>query len=146
MWGDSALAVDPGFYDAWVSRGFNRLLMGDTAGARADAILAAQLPSGSHLPEQALLVVVDVRTGQLTAARQRLARMTRGLDLSRPGPFQASLIAWALLAVGEREQALALLERVQPRGASLWFWLQTPGFDAVRSQPRFQRIVKESKR
>src|SRR3989442_10796320 len=33
--------------------------------------------------------------------------MMRGLDLSRPGPFQASLIAWALLAVGEREQALA---------------------------------------
>jgi hypothetical protein len=90
--------------------------------------------------------VVDVRTGQVAAGRQRLAHMMRGLDLSRPGPFQASLIAWALLAGGEQEQALALLERVQPRGASLWFWLQTPGFDSVRSQPRFQRIVEESQR
>jgi len=146
MWGDSALAVDPGFYDAWVSRGFYRLFMGDTAGARADAIVATRLPSGSHVPEQALLVVVDARTGQVAAARQRLAHMTRGLDLSRPGPFQASLVAWAFLAVGEQEQALALLERVQPRGASLRFWLQTPGFDSVRSQPRFQRIVEESQR
>src|SRR5438876_34724 len=48
MWGDSALAVDPGFYDAWVSRGFYRLFLGDTAGARADAIVAARLPSWSR--------------------------------------------------------------------------------------------------
>jgi len=146
LWTDSALAVDPGFYDAWVFRGFNRLLMGDTAGALADALVAAQLPSGSHLSDQTLLVVVDARAGHVATARRRLARMMRELDVTRPGPLEGTLLAWALFATGETEHGMTLLERVQPRGASLWFWLQSPGFDAVRSQPRFRRIVEESKR
>jgi len=146
LWSDSALAVDPGFYDAWVSRGFNRLLMGDTAGARADASVAAHLPSGSHIPDQTLSVVVDARAGRVAAARRQLGRMMEGLDLRSPGPLQGSLLAWGLLATGQAEQGMSLLERVQPRGASLWFWLRSPGFDAVRSQPRFRRIVEESQR
>src|SRR5437773_5177806 len=47
-WADSALSVDPGFYDAYVSRGFYRLFLGDSAGAHADAQVALQLPTGSH--------------------------------------------------------------------------------------------------
>jgi len=144
VWTDSALAVDPGFYDAWVSRGFNRLAVGDTGGARADAGVAANLPSGSHLPEQTLLVMLDARAGHVGLARQRIGRMTPGFDLNRPGPLPGVLLTWAFLAVGEREQALALLERVQPRGASLSYWLRAPGFDSVRDQPRFRRIVEES--
>ena len=146
LWSDSALAVDPGFYDAWVSHGFNRLLMGDTAGARADASVAAHLPSGSHLPDQTLSVLVDARAGRVAAGRRRLARMMEGLDLRSPGPLQGSLLAWGLVATGQAEQGMSLLERVQPRGASLWFWLRSPGFDAVRSQPRFRGIVEESQR
>jgi TolB-like protein/tetratricopeptide (TPR) repeat protein len=144
MWGDSALAVDSEFYDAWVSRGFNRVLMGDTVGARADALDAARLPSGSHFSDQILLVIVEARAGRMTDARRGLGQLRRGLDLRRPGPLPGSLLAWAAVAVGEQEQGLTLLERVQPRGASLWFWLQSPGFDSVRSNPRFRRIVEES--
>jgi len=40
---------------------------------------------------------------------------------------------------------LALLERVRPRGARLWSGLRAPDFDALRSDPRFQRLVEESR-
>ena len=143
---DSALTVDPGFYDGWVARGFNRMLTDDTAGARSDAIVAARLPSGSHLSDETLLVLLEARAGRIAVARRRLGQIMQGLDLSRPGPLQGSLLAWALLAVGEQERGLSLLERVTPRGAALWFWLRSPGFDPVRSQPRFKRIVEESAR
>ena len=86
--------------------------------------------------------MLDARAGHVALARQRIARMTARFDLRRPGPLPGVLLSWAFLAVGEREQGLALLERVQPRGASLSYWLRAPGFDAVRDEPRFRRVVE----
>jgi hypothetical protein len=54
------------------------------------------------------------------------------------------LVAQALVAVGDRERALDVLERVQPRGAALWFWLRPAGFDALRADLRFERLVAGS--
>jgi hypothetical protein len=51
----------------------------------------------------------------------------------------------ALVALGEHDAAIDLLERVQPRGAKLWFGLRMPEFDAVRAHPRFQRLVAEAR-
>ncbi len=143
-WTDSALAVDPGFYEAYVSRGFYRLFSGDTAGARADAQLAMQLLSGSHLGEETLLVLIDSRERRMLAARARATRMLQALGPGRPSPLQGSLVAQALVAVGDRERALDVLERVQPRGAALWFWLRPASFDDLRTDPRFVRLVAGS--
>jgi eukaryotic-like serine/threonine-protein kinase len=143
-WTDSALAVDPGFYDAYVSRGFYRLFSGDTTGARADAQVAMQLPAGNHLGDETLLVLVDARTGKMAAARARAERMERALGPARPSPLQGSLVSQALVAVGDRERALGVLERVEPRGAALWFWLRPAAFDALRTDHRFMRLVAES--
>jgi hypothetical protein len=40
---------------------------------------------------------------------------------------------------------LDYLERVEPRGHVFWFTLQDPLFDAVRADPRFQRLVDETR-
>ena len=144
-WADSALAVDQGFYDAWVSRGFYRLFLGDSAGARADATVAARLPSGSHLSDRILLVLVDARSGHVAAARRTLDGLLGRLDASHPSPLQGPLVALALISVGDRQRGIELLERVEPRGAALWFWLRFPGFDTVRSDARFQRLVEQSR-
>lgn len=144
-WTDSALAVDPGFYEAYVSRGFYRLFSGDTAGARADAEVALQLPSGSHLGEETLLVLIGARERRMPAARARATQMLQALGSGRPSPLQGSLVAQALVAVGDRERALAVLERVRPRGAALWFWLRPAGFDPLRADPRFVHLVAESR-
>jgi hypothetical protein len=51
----------------------------------------------------------------------------------------------ALLAYGERERALIILEAWKPRGPALWFWLRWPSLDPLRQEPRFMRIVEESR-
>jgi TolB-like protein/Flp pilus assembly protein TadD len=144
-WTDSALAVDPGFYEAYVARGFYRLFAGDTAGARADVQVAAQLPSGVHLAEQTLLALIETREGRVPAARQRSERMLHALGAHRPTPLQGSLVAQALAAAGERAQALDVLERVEPRGAALWFWLRPAGLDPLRSDRRFVALVAQAR-
>jgi hypothetical protein len=48
------------------------------------------------------------------------------------------------VALREPDRALELLERVRPRGARLWYYLRAPEFDAIRSNPRFARLVAES--
>ena len=144
-WADSALAVDQGFYDAWVSRGFYRLLLGDTAGARADALVAARLPSGGHVSDRTLLAMVDGRTGHVRAAQRSVQGLLEALDTSHPSPLQGPLVALAFITLGDPERGLDVLERVRPRGAALWFWLRFAGFDPVRSDSRFQRVVEESR-
>jgi hypothetical protein len=56
-------------------------------------------------------------------------------------PREQSLIALVAMA-GERDRALGLLERVRPRSAWLWSYLVLPGFDTIRSDPRFMRVVE----
>jgi TolB-like protein/Tfp pilus assembly protein PilF len=143
-WADSALTTDPGFYDAYVSRGFYRLLLGDTAGASADAQVASQFAAGSHLSDETLQVLIEARTSRTTAARQRVARLLAAADTIAPAPLAGTLLARALLAIGDRERAVDLLERIRPQGAALWFWLRFHWFDGIRSDPRFARIVRSA--
>ena len=51
----------------------------------------------------------------------------------------------ALAALGQHERALDFLERVQPRGVLRWDVLKAPEFDSIRSHPRFQSLVGESR-
>ena len=48
-------------------------------------------------------------------------------------------------AAGQLGAALDWLERVSPRGVTLWSALQFPQVDALRAEPRFQRVVDESR-
>jgi hypothetical protein len=51
----------------------------------------------------------------------------------------------ALLATGQRDRALALLEKVKPVGPWLWSYLVFPDFDSVRHDPRFERVYRASR-
>jgi len=48
------------------------------------------------------------------------------------------------VALGLEDQAIALIERARPRGATLWFYLTASGFDPIRSEPRFQKVFAEA--
>jgi len=54
--------------------------------------------------------------------------------------------ATALVAVGDHDRAVEVLERVRPRGPHLWHDLQWIGLDPLRTNPRFQRIMATSLR
>src|SRR6266571_1644078 len=80
------------------------------------------------------------------ATRARLDALEREIESAgRPTVTDAAWVGRALVALGNPDRALDLLERVRPRGARLWFYLRSAEFDAVRSNPRFRRLVEESK-
>lgn len=139
---DSAVAVDPEFPAAYPARARLRLLDGDTAGALADAQTAARLTPSVPVP---FLVVVLAR-GDTARAAVALRDMLATTDSAFPrtatyGPGFAA----ALLALGRRDDAVAVLERITFRDYQLYGELQYPEFDPLREDPRFQRIFEQAR-
>jgi serine/threonine-protein kinase len=146
-WYDSALVVNPGYLYAFNNRARIRLALGDTAGARRDA--EALLRVGAEdmrLRGQITLALFEAASGDTAAARMRVPAALRLLaDSMRPSPNEATRVAPVFIATGEPERALRLLEHVSPRGMHLWWLLQSWEFDPLRGNPRFQRLVEESR-
>lgn len=139
---DSAIAVDPEFQPAYQGRARLRLLEGDTAGALADVQVATRLTPG--VPT---LVGVGVAARSDTA---RAAAMLREiLAASDPAYLRTTLYggnyAVALLALGRREEAIGVLERLPLRDYALYAELQNPEFDPLRSDPRFQQLFEQAR-
>src|SRR6266550_1889136 len=144
-WADSALAIDPGADYAYVLRAVAEFRLGKPAEARADAETAARLRSGFRVPGEAVLALLELQAADTSAARTRIERLER--EVRSTGNQTVTDAAWvgrALVALRESDRALALLERVRPRGARLWFYLRAPEFDAIRSTARFEKLVGES--
>ena len=142
-WLDSAAAVNPGFYQAYLERAALRLATGDTTGARADAQTAVRLRPGSDpLAGEEVLLALDLRSGDSAGARTRLTL----LRTAAPGPAEAGVhqaTAWAalLVAAGRNQEALAFLERARVAPAHLRMHLEEPRFDALRKDLRAQRLM-----
>ncbi len=145
-WTDSALTVDPGFHDGYALRGLSRLYIGDISGARADAETALRIAPGEPPLEQSVLAQLEVRAGDTVAARGRVDRLlTEASDRPDVNLFYGRHIAAALVALGDHERALEVLERIRPRGGRLGLFLRSPEFDALSPYSRFQRLVEESR-
>jgi TolB-like protein len=145
---DSAVVVAPASANAWAWLLEARLLSGDTARARRDAGVVGQLLSDDPLPQlfAARLAAGARDTVAMRARRGWLVTWTDTMDVNEWGPgYVAPFIVAALLALGERERALRVLESLQPRNPSLGFWLRWPTCDPLRGDPRFQRLVEESR-
>jgi len=67
------------------------------------------------------------------------------VDPLHPSPRDARYVGPALLATVGENRLLEFLERVEPRRATLWFDLRLPEYDSVRADPRFRRLVEESR-
>lgn len=140
---DSVLALDPASANAYIIRALDRLKLGDTAGARADRTnLERVIPVGAELGTRAQAARLTLAMGDTAGARER-ARAILG-DLPPSGPIHprvAGLVAAVLYAVGDREDALALLERAPP-GAAVW---QSRGGAEWLTDPRIQRVFEASR-
>lgn len=143
---DSSVAVDAEFYAGYSLRTWIRLRLGDSAGARADALTAMRLsPVGEEYYGLAPRAAVAAADGD-TALAQRLMQQALVPFANRPlGPVPAMMLVSGLVSAGQRALALDWIERVEPRGALLWWALQYPQFDPLRGEPRFQRVVDESR-
>ncbi len=145
LWVDSTLALDPSFHFVLAMRALVRLQLADSLGALADA-QAALRGAEEPLYGEAALAIVQARLGDTVAARaraERLAATALGAD-----PVSWHLVpfaAAALVALGDHDRALDLVERIRPRGAHLATDLQLPQLDPIRAHPRFQRVLEESR-
>jgi TolB-like protein/DNA-binding SARP family transcriptional activator/Flp pilus assembly protein TadD len=136
-WLDSALAVDPAADYARSDRAFVRIWLGDATGARDDAL---------RLNDQALLAILDMRAGDSAQARSRMREALHDVGRSDQVTVAAAWnVSMALVALGEPTTALDLLDRVQPRGPSLWYLLRMPGFDAVATDRRYRHLIEETR-
>ena len=145
-WLDSAVAVDPTFAFAYPFRSAVHTSLGDTAEAHADAEMALRLSGGYRLPGEAALVLLDAHAGRLPAARRRASTLeSLMLNGRHPVYREGVYVAAALVAAGESDRALDVLERIRPHGAELWAALRAPWLDPIRDRPRFRRLVAESR-
>ncbi len=143
-WQDSVLSVEPGFAYIYAWRALSRLTVGQTSQARADAELAIRLGSGPY--GEAALAAVEAHQGDSVSGRRRVDRLLReAVDSLRPHFRVARFIGLALVALNEHDRAIDLLERVRPRDWQLSLSLRYAGFDPIRADPRFQRLVEESR-
>jgi len=145
-WMDSALVVDPTFAYGYAFRALVRLHLGNVPGALADAQTAIRIGGTDRVYGEAALVVVQARLGDTVAARAGAARLATALSAQRVGIEAGWFTATALVAVGDHDRAVEVLERVRPRGPHLWHDLQWIGLDPLRTNPRFQRIMATSLR
>jgi tetratricopeptide (TPR) repeat protein len=142
---DKAIAVDERFVHAYVRRCLARLHLADAEGARMDAARSVALGEPGYAGGVVALAMVDIHDGDVTAARTRVDEFIREhVATGAPRFGHALWLPIALIAIGDHDRALDLIDHVQPRRAEVWAWLRLSEYDAVRTHPRFQRILHES--
>lgn len=144
-WFDSAVAIAPEVPYPWAVRAVERLQAGEAAGALADADRALALDDSYATPALAARALALQRLGREAEARAELERIMASLVApSAPSPTDALFVGLALVAMDRQGEFLDLLESVRPRGRTLWFYLDRPGFDSLRGNPRFDGVASEA--
>ena len=65
------------------------------------------------------------------------------MRLSQREPVQARVFAWAYAGVGDTEQTLTCLEKeYAEHSAEMTSLRVSPGYDFLRGDPRFQRLLE----
>lgn len=142
---DSAVVANPRAGQPYVLRALTRARRGELRFAWADAETGGRL--GWPLWGQAASAVVDAQARDTASARQRAMTVSKAAAAwgAEPQQWTGEYLAIALVAGGETKRALDLLERVQPRGARLWFALTAPEFAPLRKNQRFRDLLAASR-
>jgi TolB-like protein/DNA-binding winged helix-turn-helix (wHTH) protein/Tfp pilus assembly protein PilF len=133
----SVLEMDPDFprahliQHAFVEKGM-------FAEARAD--LEKERPKMAAPWYWCNLAYIYGRSGQTAKARYALHEL---LQDSQHKPVDARIIAWAYAGLGDKDQALAWLEKAYAQHSNELTALKVdPGYDNLRSDPRFQTLLR----
>jgi adenylate cyclase len=134
-WADSAGALEANVY-ALIQQFWASFFVGDMGRARAAADSIRRVFGDPDLADLVAAVAGDTVARQSTL--HYASELTRHTDL---GSASDAALRYALL--GQPELAIDALERVRSSGLWLWATTRVPGFDALRSNPRFQRLVEQ---
>jgi len=137
---NDAINNDPLYPPAWSLRGVLRARHRDLRYAWADAETATRLGSG-FLGESGS-AIIDLISRDTTRARERLTDLwqtvrNQGTVNARDG----HALAAALIALGDTQRAIDVLESVHPRGPWYAAALRDPTFDKARGSARFRSLV-----
>ncbi len=133
------LELDPNFPVAHLSLGQAYAQKHKYPEAVAELQKAVSLTSRSSGPLQALGYAYAV-SGRTAEARSILGELT---ELSKHRYVPRYRIAILYAGLGEREQALAWLERALEEREALAFLNVDPYWDGLRSEPRFQSLLRQ---
>ncbi len=129
-----------------------RAALGDARGAAREASAAVLFSTGRERSlALAALAEMEARVGEKELASQYLHTALQEVGGSATvlpdvlGIGQTWNLALAAAAVGEPDLAIALLERTRPKGPWLWSYLILEGFDGLRGDPRFKKLLDESR-
>jgi TolB-like protein/Tfp pilus assembly protein PilF len=143
-WIDSAVSLHPEASFFYTEQAFIALAMGDTATARraGDNVGSHGNPRG----REEILAMLEARAGDTASARRRVASVDSALAGRDCWVSHDCLeLAMALASVGSRERALDVLERITPHDGWLAYWMTAPRFDPISQEPRYQRLLQESR-
>ena len=91
------------------------------------------------------LAAVEAYSGDTASARRRMAQAVIPF-VGRPvPPGVVQVLAFGFTASGDRDSALAWIERGRPRGALMWWSLLYPALESLHGDPRFQRLLEENR-
>lgn len=139
-----ALEIDNTFWPALAQRSAANSLIGRHTEALSDARRAAALGDG-HPLALAVLAIAYAKVGRDAEARQTEREMREAEAAGQH--VSPTLRAGVLVALGEEEAALELLERAVAERDELVVLLGVePLFEPLRRQPRFHGIVERTRR
>jgi tetratricopeptide (TPR) repeat protein len=134
----SVLAMDPNFsrtgmvMNAYVEKGLFAEALAEVEQRRR--------VNGDGPWAWAALAYIYGRSGQQVQARRALEKLQQ---LNRRQQIEPAAIAWGYIAVGDKEKALAWLEKAYAQHSPVLVALKVePGYDSLRSDPRFQDLLR----
>jgi len=143
---DSAIRLEPEQWLGWSMRAMVRLQRGDTAGALADAATSRRLaPPEVEFVAAAQAGRIRLGAGDSVAARAELQQALALLAPSGPLSARAGAVAELLFGLGRQDDATAIAERLQPRGAILWFRIMEDRADVTTLPERLRRVAEDSR-
>jgi len=136
-----ALDLDPSLPPAYALLGFCLTEQGKYADALATFEKARPLQDHHALRARFGIGYANAKAGKQAEARQSLASLE---ELEREGLTTKVTLAALHLALGEREEALDLLEQaVASRDPGCLLLKVRPEFRSIRADPRFQAVLKK---
>jgi len=134
----SAVDMSPDSPLAHSYQGFAYLQKGMNE-AVASALNGERLSPGNS----AALCVAGYVYGRAGRKDEALRVLGELRELSRREPVPASYVAWVYAGLGQKDEAFRLLEKVyQQREYALGFLKLHPVYDPLRSDPRFQDLLR----
>jgi TolB-like protein/DNA-binding winged helix-turn-helix (wHTH) protein/predicted Zn-dependent protease len=130
------LEIEPGFPRAHII-----MMPYVEKGLYADALATVgKIGPSDNAWTWAMYTYIDGRSGQARQARQALVTFQ---ELNRSQAVEPGTAVWAYLGMNNKDEAIASLEQGYAQHSDIMVRLKVePGFDPLRSAPRFQDLVR----